>query len=257
VRRFALVVVLLAGASVASCGGDETTADAGTSVGPTGTVSESSVSPLSESSVSPAATSAPTTDVITERSPATTEPAAPATPSTSAEVGNDRVVTSFAEAGSIEGWSNVDDTVMGGVSASTTSWDDGRMVFAGDLSLENNGGFTSVRSPQDAAFGSALDGAGAIGVVAAGDGKTYVLQLRTADDRLYIARFETVDGEQQRYELSLEGFEPVTRFLDPDPSSPPLEPSSVVQLAIYLLDGQVGPFRLAVSALEAIAPTPV
>jgi NADH dehydrogenase [ubiquinone] 1 alpha subcomplex assembly factor 1 len=212
--------------------------------------------------VSPA-TSSPTTVVITEPSPETTgpaepaQPAEPATPATSTEVGNDRVVTNFAEAGSIEGWSNVDDTVMGGVSASTTSWDDGRMVFAGDLSLENNGGFTSVRSPQDAAFGSALDGAGAIGVVAEGDGKTYVLQLRAADDRLYIARFETVDGEQRRYELPLDGFEPVTRFLDPDPGSPPLEPSSVVQLAIYLLDGQVGPFRLAVSALEAIAPTPV
>lgn len=257
-RRPAIAVLsLLAAASVASCGDDDTAAGVATTAAST---SAETLAPTP----APADETAPATTVVaTEPSSpatepvATTEPAATGESPTTTGDDGDRVVTSFAEVGSIEGWSNVDDTVMGGVSASTTTWEDGRMVFAGDLSLENNGGFTSVRSPQDVALGSSLDGAAAIGVVAEGDGKTYVLQLRTADDRLYIARFVTVGGEEQRYELPWREFEPVTRFLDPDPGSPPLVPSTVAQLAIYLLDGQVGPFRLAVRAIDAVAPTAI
>ncbi len=246
VRSGVLALVLLAAAPLAACGDDDSGHSPSTS-----TTSRAEADAVSTTEADTAPMTTPATTAEPADAATSSAPAMSAAPDTSAAAAAERVVVSFAEAGSIEGWSNVDDTVMGGVSASTTSWEDGRLVFAGDLSLENNGGFTSIRSPQDAALGSVLDGADAIGVVAEGDGRTYVLQLRTADELLYIARFATVDGEQQRYELPLDGFEPVTRFLDPAPDTPPLDPSTVVQLAIYLLDGQVGPFRLAVSAVDA------
>ena len=45
-------------------------------------------------------------------------------------------------------WQAIDDRVMGGVSASHMRHDPaGHGVFAGEVSLENNGGFASVRAP--------------------------------------------------------------------------------------------------------------
>ena len=43
-------------------------------------------------------------------------------------------------------WRNVDDVVMGGVSSSSMRIEEGVAVFKGEVSLENNGGFASVRS---------------------------------------------------------------------------------------------------------------
>jgi hypothetical protein len=57
------------------------------------------------------------------------------------------------------------------------------MVFAGDLSLDNNGGFTSTRSPVDAGLGALLADASKVVVDATGDRKTYLLQLRSTRPR--------------------------------------------------------------------------
>lgn len=229
----AVAALVLIG-SLASCGSDADQASPST-VGDAATTTGSSMVDTD----APATTESATTESASTE-PAATEPAA-----------TGRVVVSFAEAGSIDGWSNVDDTVMGGVSASTTSWAAGRLVFAGELSLENDGGFTSVRGPEDATLGARIAGATALAIDAVGDGRTYVLQLRTADGSLHVARFTSVDGVEQAYELPLASFEPVTRFLEPSPGSPPLDPSAIVQLAIYLLDGQEGPFRLEIEAIRA------
>ncbi|MHB1310095.1 MAG: CIA30 family protein, partial [Limisphaerales bacterium] len=44
-------------------------------------------------------------------------------------------------------WQVVNDDVMGGVSVGAWTVTNGVARFSGDLSLENNGGFASVRSP--------------------------------------------------------------------------------------------------------------
>lgn len=204
----------------------------------------------------PMTTAAPTSDAPASPPTSTATSASPSTPASASPelVEAWRPVVTFADASSIEGWSNVDDTVMGGVSASTTSWESGRLVFAGDLSLENNGGFASVRGPIDPALGAALDEATALAVDAEGDGRTYVLQLRTSDESLYITRFTTTAGaagESDQYVLPLADFEPVTRFLEPSPSTPPLDAGTIVQMAVYVLDAQEGSFRLAIGSIAA------
>ncbi|MFT5682267.1 MAG: NADH dehydrogenase [ubiquinone] 1 alpha subcomplex assembly factor 1 [Myxococcota bacterium] len=60
----------------------------------------------------------------------------------------DAMVLNFGEQG-VEDWFAVNDTVMGGVSSGTLTFDDDTMVFEGEVSTESNGGFASVRSPQD------------------------------------------------------------------------------------------------------------
>jgi hypothetical protein len=57
----------------------------------------------------------------------------------------DAMVIDFGE-GLEEGWFGIDDTVMGGVSSSTLSYTDASMLFEGEVSTDNNGGFSQVRS---------------------------------------------------------------------------------------------------------------
>jgi hypothetical protein len=198
-------------------------------------------------------TAAPTTAAPTTAAPTTAAPttAAPTTAAPTTVPDTSRTLFDFVEAGSLDGWANVNDTVMGGVSSSSSSWDAGQFVFAGELLLDNNGGFTSVRGPIDPRLGELLADADQLTVQATGDGKTYLLQLRTVDDLLYVQRFATTAGTEQAYPLDLAAFEPVGRFLDPLPDAAPLDPSRVAQVVIYLLDKQEGPFRLAVRRIAA------
>jgi hypothetical protein len=231
----ALIVGALLGAACS--------ADAADTVGGAG----SSLAPTSSSPT----TSAPSTTALAVlpdpgTPPSTTDATAPATAEPSGTT-----LFAFTEAGDIADWGTVNDTVMGGVSSSSASWDAGALVFSGELSLDNNGGFTSVRGPIVMELGQLLADASEVLFEATGDGKTYLLQLRTVDDGLYVQRFSTIDGTLGIYGLPLRDFEPVGRFLDPLPDAPALDPSRVVQVVIYLLDKQEGPFRLAVRRIAA------
>ena len=192
-------------------------------------------------------TSPPDTAVETPVAPSTT---------TTVTIPTTAVLVDFADPGSIDGWRSVDDSVMGGISRSTTSWSDGRLLFEGLMTTENNGGFTSTIGPADRALGAAATGAVALGVDAIGDGRTYVLQVRAgpAGGELWIARFTPATsgvGDAATVSVPVSSFSPVDRFLRPRVASGPLDPATIVQIAIYLIDGQVGQFRLAVRAITA------
>ncbi|GAL27685.1 hypothetical protein JCM19239_3289 [Vibrio variabilis] len=44
-------------------------------------------------------------------------------------------------------WDATNDNVMGGISSGTMTYSNGRSLFSGVISLENNGGFSSVNRP--------------------------------------------------------------------------------------------------------------
>ena len=202
--------------------------------------------------------SSPTTErsVTTElEPPVTSTPVPPPAPTT-------RVLFEFTTPQAVNGWSSVDDSVMGGISASTTTWVEtdgsGALLFAGRMTTEQNGGFTSTFGPVDDNLGQRAAGARALGVNAFGDGRTYVLQLRTGQsgqDR-WIARFTppstTAAGSQDLVLIPIDSFAPVNRFLRPTTPSAALDPSTIMQIGIYLIDEQVGDFRLAVQQITAI-----
>ena len=143
-------------------------------------------------------------------------------------------------------WIVVNDGVMGGRSSSTlTPGDEGGAVFEGSISLENEGGFASVRTDLP---GNALVGASRIVLRVRGDGKHYELRLRTGtpSDRVaYGSKFETVPGQWIVVELPISSFEPTFRG-DRAPSAGPLDPSEMGQIGIIVTDKQEGPFRLDV-----------
>jgi hypothetical protein len=152
---------------------------------------------------------------------------------------------------SIEAWSPVDDAVMGGVSFSRLRYDDaGYAVFEGRVSLENNGGFASVRSaPAD------LGAANVRGYMleARGDGKRYKLNLRTDDffDGInYQAVFDAPAGTWATIHLPLAQFHASCRGR-PVPGAPALDPRRVRQAGLLIGDRQTGDFSLSVRTIRA------
>jgi hypothetical protein len=163
------------------------------------------------------------------------------------------VVVAFDDPAAVAGWTTINDPVMGGLSTSTVTFGDGGLIFSGTISLDNNGGFASTRSPQDRGIGQRAAGATALGVRARGDGKTYVFKVDSEGQPWsYIQRISTEAGVWRTYELPIGGFQAVGMRLDPAPYAPQtLDPSTVTRISIYILDKQQGPFELSVSAVNA------
>ena len=154
---------------------------------------------------------------------------------------------------SVAAWRIVNDSVMGGISRSTLQMhEDGYALFTGTVSLENNGGFASVRTRAERPVDlSEFEG---LSVHVLGDGKTYTLRLRTVKNgRLtrysYEARFATTSGEWETYKLAYSDFSPVFRG-NAVRGNPELNPDAILEIGFMIQDGQKGPFRLGVQKLS-------
>jgi len=156
---------------------------------------------------------------------------------------------SFALAQACAGWTSIDDVVMGGRSGSRVECTQaGTLRFHGGVSLENNGGFASVRSP---AVTAKLDGHSGLRLRLKGDGKSYKLNLRTDlgfDGTQYQASFPTT-GAWQEIDLPFGAFVP--RFRGRAVEAPPLAPERIASVGLLISDRQTGPFVLDVAWIEA------
>ena len=160
------------------------------------------------------------------------------------------VLVDFGDPAAVAAWTTVNDPVMGGRSTSTVTFGGGGLTFAGNISLENNGGSASARGPVDPEIGRRATGATSLRVRALGDGKTYMLKVETGQPWSYIQRFSTDPGVRRPYDLPVAAFESVGMFLNPAPGAPPLDPSTISRVGIYILDKQEGPFQVIVSAID-------
>lgn len=197
--------------------------------------------------------------IVANTSPTTTEQTATTATATSEAVTTTTspaadepiVLADFPDADSVAGWSIQNDTVMGGVSNSRTEWVDGQLIFAGDLSLDNNGGFCSMRSPVSADFGALAAGATALTLTATGDDQVYLVQVRTDRD-LFVQRVTIAGDTEDTYVLPFADFTATDFMLDAITPLEPLDPGSILQIAVYILDKQEGPFRLAIRSFGVV-----
>lgn len=149
-------------------------------------------------------------------------------------------------------WQITDDGVMGGLSQSRATAKEGAVVFEGKLSLENNGGFASVR----AALETPLRCFHGIRLTVAGDGRRYQFRLRedTASRGIaWRAEFEA-GPESRRITLLPEDFEPVVRG-EVVIGAPPLSETTIRHLGLMLSRDSAGPFRLEVRDMEFMLPS--
>lgn len=150
------------------------------------------------------------------------------------------------------GWMAVNDSVMGGVSVSRPeATDRGSLRFMGTLSLDNNGGFASIRNAAE--YFDINEGDG-IMLRIRGDGRTYQLRLRTSgrfDGMAYKVDFETVKDEWQEHSFPWSVFTATFRGrLISD--APQLNAADVKQVGVMIADKQPGPFELEIKTLEAL-----
>ena len=149
------------------------------------------------------------------------------------------------------GWQVVNDDVMGGISTSQVRVAaDGTVVFAGSVSLENNGGFASVRTVPAR---HDLAGCDAFVVRVRGDGRRYKFTVRTGssfDSAIYQAAFPTKEGEWEEHRLAFRDFVPTFRGRVLS-GAPPLDPARITSVGFLISDKQAGPFRLETAWVEA------
>ena len=82
----------------------------------------------------------------------------------------EKTVVSFESDEVLKAWTSVNDGVMGGISkGGFTRSEQGTLLFRGELSLENNGGFASIRLKQTELD---LSGTNTLVIKAKGDGRT-------------------------------------------------------------------------------------
>jgi monofunctional biosynthetic peptidoglycan transglycosylase len=162
-----------------------------------------------------------------------------------------RKLYDFEDAGAGADWMAIHDVVMGGVSSGgMKTTDDGTAIFAGRVSLENNGGFASIRS-RPAEWD--LEAYSGVEVRVRGDGRIYKLNLKTDtsfDGVQYRTSFVTREGEWQTLRIPFTRFQPSFRGR-PVPQAPPLDPARIISFGVLISDKQDGPFRLEIDWIAA------
>ena len=119
-------------------------------------------------------------------------------------------IVDFTVNSKLYSWAIVNDVVMGGKSTSTISINtEGNAVFKGEVSLENNGGFSSLRHRFDKLDVSKFK---KIKIRLKGDGKKYQFRLKPSmfTQYSYVYNFKT-NGDWQIIEINLTDFTPVFR----------------------------------------------
>ncbi len=119
-------------------------------------------------------------------------------------------IVDFNQNSDLKYWRVVDDVVMGGRSDGGFYLnEEGHAVFQGKVSLENNGGFSSVRYRFDQQDISGYD---KIMIRLRGDGKRYQFRIKSSlyDRHSYISYFET-GGDWQTVEIPLSEMYPTFR----------------------------------------------
>ncbi|TDR52763.1 complex I intermediate-associated protein 30 (CIA30) [Halomonas ventosae] len=154
----------------------------------------------------------------------------------------------FQHADEATRWQAINDDVMGGVSRGNLHGEDGIGVFLGETSLENNGGFASVRRAPEPFDLSDYAG---LALQVRGDGRRYQLRLYTEQlpqGAAYRAIFLPEAGEWQHVTLTWQEFEAVFRGRRLE-DAPPLDPAAIRQVGLLIADKSAGPFRLEVAWL--------
>jgi monofunctional biosynthetic peptidoglycan transglycosylase len=157
----------------------------------------------------------------------------------------------FSQKSELENWVIVNDTVMGGRSRAGLGLQDNYLVFAGDLSLQNNGGFASTRRIYAPIEWSAKQ---AIEITIKGDGRSYQFRLRTnrnMDGVAYVAEFDTKKGEDQTLTFQLNDFMPLWRGRYVR-NAPELQFDNVSQIGFMLADKTPGEFVLQVQKVRQL-----
>jgi NADH dehydrogenase [ubiquinone] 1 alpha subcomplex assembly factor 1 len=156
----------------------------------------------------------------------------------------------FTGADAAKEWQTVNDGVMGGVSEGKLKITDQKtMEFFGTLSLENNGGFASVRT-KDKKLG--LEKGDTLVAKVKGDGREYSLNLYLNKPLIafsYRATVQTKKDEWIEVKIPLDKTE-ATWFGRPVKDAGAVKPEEINALGFMLGDKKAGTFRMEVESIK-------
>ena len=146
-------------------------------------------------------------------------------------------------------WKVVNDTVMGGRSSSRWTSNSSAFIFEGNLSLENNGGFASIRCELKNNDLSNEDG---IYLKVKGDGRKYQFRIQSKVSRWanYSNEFKTKKDLVQTFYLPFKDFKPSWRGRRLN-NLPTLKGEDVVGIGFLLGDKIQGKFKLEIIEVGA------
>ena len=146
-------------------------------------------------------------------------------------------------------WNIVNDTVMGGRSSSRWSDKSSTLSFEGFLSLENNGGFASIRHDLNNMNLSDTEG---IFIKVKGDGRKYQFRIRSQASRWanYSQEFKTKKDTVQTFYLPYKDFKPSWRGRSVR-NVPTLTGKDVRGIGFLLGDKIQGKFKLDILNISA------
>ena len=148
----------------------------------------------------------------------------------------------------MQDWRVVTDGVMGGKSTGLISSDDqGNAVFSGNVSLENNGGFSMVRC--QIGIGELPQDLSAFSLKVKGDGREYQFRVKSDADQRHSYGFHfSTNGEWQQILIPFHQLFPVFRGRQLDL---PVYDGKNLQEVAFLTGKQPGNFELKISSLTA------
>jgi len=149
-------------------------------------------------------------------------------------------------------WNVINDAVMGGISESKFEILPNQTgQFSGQVSLENNGGFASVRALLVESVSGSFE---KITLRVKGDGKIYSFRIRTDvnfDGVVYASSFTTVKDQWTEHEFSPDDFIPSFRGRTLN-NVLPLNVQQIKQIGFLISEKQAGSFNLIIDWIKVI-----
>jgi len=165
---------------------------------------------------------------------------------------SEKMLIDFNDADESGTWWIVNDGVMGGLSQSEFKLTgEGTAIFQGNVSLENFGGFSSIRT-NPRSF--ELENHQGLLVRVKGDGKKYQLRLyhdNRFDDIAYRTYFQTQPATWLTIRAPFSEFVPVFRGRIMNNVSP-ISPEKIKAIGFMISDKQAGPFQLEIDSIRAV-----
>ena len=160
---------------------------------------------------------------------------------------NKKVIFEFDKLCNIDAWQVVDDVVMGGKSNSEISLnEDGNGIFKGTVSIENNGGFSSIRLNVNKIETTSNK---TIILKLKGDGSVFQFRVKRSkyERHYYIFNFKTT-GDWETIEIPLEEMTPSFRGFKLDISN--FNQDDIQQIGFLKASKKNTPFRLEIKHIH-------
>lgn len=166
------------------------------------------------------------------------------------EVTPGKILYDFQDMKQRRSWFPLNDNVMGGVSTGTFHFTkENTLKFSGTVSLQNKGGFASIRSKTESLN---LKEASKFKLRVKGDGRSYYFNISSSNfvaDPGFQAAFSTKKGQWQEVDLALEEFSPAFGSRS---SLKDLKMENINIMGLIISDKKAGAFELEVDWIKAV-----